>query len=57
MGHGDDRALVLAQVMLQPGHGLGVEVVGGLVEQQDVRFGEQQAGERDAPAFAAGETS
>ena len=55
VGDGDDRALVVAQVMFEPGHGLGVQVVGGLVEQQDVRLAEQEAGEGDAALFAAGE--
>jgi hypothetical protein len=49
VGDGDDRAFVVTQVVFQPGHGLGVQVVGGLVEQQDVGFGQQQAGESDAP--------
>ena len=43
VGHGDDRALVLLQVLLQPVDGLGVQVVGGLVEQQDVGLLQQQA--------------
>jgi hypothetical protein len=55
VGDGDDRALVVAQVVFQPGHGFGVQVVGGLVEQQDVGFGQQQAGERDAPPLTAGQ--
>ena len=38
MRHGDDRALVLLQVMLQPLHRFGVKVVRRLVEQQHVRF-------------------
>ena len=36
MGDGDDRARVLLEVALEPGHRLGVEVVGRLVEQQQV---------------------
>jgi len=54
VGDGDDGTLVVAQVMFEPGHGLGVEVVGGLVEQEDVGFGEQETGEGDAATFAAG---
>ena len=42
-------------MMLEPGHRFGVQVVGGLVEQQHVGLGEQQAGERHAPALAARE--
>ena len=40
MGDGDDRAGVVVQVPLEPRDALGVEVVGGLVEEQHV------AGER-----------
>ncbi len=55
VGDRDDRALVGLQVALQPGDRLGVEVVGRLVEQQQVGGREQQAGERDAALLAAGE--
>ncbi len=55
MRHGDDRAGVFLEMALQPGDGLGVEVVGRLVEQEDVRLTQQQAAEGDATAFAAGE--
>ncbi len=40
---------------LQPEAGLEVEVVGGLVEQEQVRLGEQGPGQRHAHAPAAGE--
>ena len=36
VGDGEDRARVLGQVLLQPLHALGVEMVGRLVEQQQV---------------------
>ena len=55
MGDGDDRALVLVQVALEPRDGLGVQVVGRLVEEQQVRRLEEQAAEGDAAALAAGE--
>ena len=55
MGDRDDGALVLGQVALEPGHRLGVEVVGGLVEQQQVGLAQQQPAERDAAALAAGQ--
>ncbi len=55
VGDGDDGALVVAQVMFEPCHGLGVEVVGGLVEQEDIGFGEQEPGEGDAALLPAGE--
>ena len=55
VGDRDDRALVLGEVALEPGDGLGVEVVGRLVEQQQVGRAQQQAAQRDAAALAAGE--
>ena len=42
MGDGDDRPRVLVEEALQPLHRLGVEVVGRLVEQQQVGVLEQQ---------------
>ena len=53
MRDGDDGAFVFAQVMFEPRHRFGVEVVGGFVEQENVGFTEQQAGERDAASFSA----
>ncbi len=55
MGDRDDRPLVLGQVLLEPRHRLGVEVVGGLVEQQQVRRAQEQPAQGHAPALAAGE--
>ena len=55
MGDGDDRALVALQVQLEPLHGVRVEVVRRLVQQQDVGLHQEQPRERDAAALAAGE--
>ena len=55
VGDGDDRALVLVEVTLEPGDRLGVEVVGRLVEEQEVGRLEEQAAQGDAAALAAGE--
>ena len=55
MGDGEDRARVLGQVLLEPQHALGVEVVGRLVEQQQVGLGQQQLAQRDATTLAAGQ--
>jgi hypothetical protein len=46
---------VLREVLLQPQHALGVEVVGRLVEQQQVGRLEQQLAQRDAAALATGQ--
>ena len=55
MGDGDDRAVVLAEEPFEPFHALGVEVVGRLVEEEQVRVLQQQAGEGDATLLTAGQ--
>ena len=56
-GVGDDQeaALVLLQVAAQPFDGIGIQVVGRLVEDQGVGIGEQDARQLDAAALATGE--
>ena len=55
MGDDQDRAGIIAQMAFQPMHTLGVEMVGRLVEQQQLRLVEQQPAQRHAAALAAGE--
>ncbi len=55
VGHGEHRAGVLGEVLLEPEHALRVEVVGGLVEQQQVRLLQEQLGERDTALLPTGE--
>ena len=55
VGHGQDRARVVGQVLLQPQDGLGVQVVGRLVEEQQVRLGKKQLGQGHAAALTTGE--
>ncbi len=52
---GDDHhgARVFAQMLFEPGHGFGVEMVGRLVEQQQIGLGQQQPAERHAAPLAA----
>ena len=57
VGDGDDGALVLLQVLLQPVDAFGVEVVGGLVEEQDVGLLQEQAAEGHAAALATAEVA
>lgn len=45
MRHGDHRALILLQVLLQPVDRLGVEVVGRLVQQQNIALTVQNLAE------------
>jgi len=40
-------------MLLQPLHCLGIEVVGRLVEEQDIGLLQQEARERDAPSLAS----
>ena len=55
VGDGDDGARVLVEEALQPLDRLGVEVVGRLVEQEQVGVLEQQPAERHAALLAAGQ--
>ena len=53
MGDDDDRILEALEKTLQPDDGLDVEVVGRLVEQQDVGIAEQGLGQQDPDLVAA----
>ena len=55
VGHRHHGAGKFLQELLQPLDALGIEVVGGLVEQQHVGLGQQQAAQRHAALLAAGE--
>ena len=55
MGDGDHGAGVALQKLLQPVHRFGVQVVGGLVQQQHIGLGQQQAAQGHAALFTAGE--
>ncbi len=55
VGDGDGGAAPGTQVLLQPVQGGGVEVVGGLVEQQDLRRARQQRGQPQPDLLPAGE--
>jgi hypothetical protein len=55
MADDEDRVGVAREVVVKPERALQIEVVGGLVEQQQVRLGEEHGGERDAHAPAARE--
>lgn len=55
VGDADERGAALLEVLGQPGNALDVEVVGGLVEDQEVLVGDEELGEGDPAALAAGE--
>ena len=51
----DDRSGVLLEMLLEPLHALGVEMVGGLIKEQQVGLAQQQLAKRDASLLATGE--
>ena len=53
MRHGDHGAGVDLQRPLQPGHGLGIEMVGRLVQEEQVGLGQEQPAECHPPSFTA----
>ena len=53
MGDHQHRAGIFLEVVFQPGDAFGVQMVGRLVKQQDVRLLDQQAGQRDPALFTA----
>jgi hypothetical protein len=55
VGDDEDGALVVDQVLLQPGDAFGVKVVGRFVEKQHVGLLKQELAERHAAAFPARE--
>ena len=55
VGHGDHGAFILLQMLLQPQHRFGIQVVGRFVEQQNIGLLEQQPAQRHPPLLAAGE--
>ena len=55
MGDDDECARPAVEVVLDHRQGVDVEVVGGLVEQQDVGLGQQQPENLKSPPLAAGQ--
>ena len=53
MGNQDKSVFVVQKIAFQPGDVLLVEVVGGLVEQEYIRFFQQKLGEQDFGTLAA----
>ena len=39
---GDDRTFVLLDMLFEPGNRFGIEMIGRFIEQQNVRFLQQQ---------------
>ena len=55
MGHGHHGPWIVLQGSFEPGHRFGIEVVGGLVEEQQVGARQEEAAERHPAPFTAGE--
>lgn len=55
MGDGNDRPGILLEMLFEPVDRLGIEVVGRLVEQQNVGRCQEQAAEGNPAAFTSGE--
>ena len=53
MGDHDGHALVFLQVVFQPLHAFGVEMVGRLIQQQNIGLFEEQLAQRNAALFPA----
>jgi len=53
VGHGYYGSLVLGQVVFEPMHRFGIEVVGGFIQQEDIRFLQQQAAKGNPAPFPA----
>ncbi len=57
VGHHQQRARPRCQVRRQPVDRIHVEMVGRLVEEQQLRLGQQRPGQRDPPSFSTRERS
>ena len=55
VGDEDDRSFIRVEVVLHEALGADIEVVGGLVEEEDFGLGEEELGHRDSHLPAAGE--
>ena len=56
MGDGNDGARIILEKALQPGDQFRIEVVGRLVEQQEIGPLQQETAQRHPPPLAAGES-
>ena len=54
MGHDNDAAAVAFKVCLQPGDGFHIQVVGRLIQKQDIRLGEKQLAQGNAGFLPSG---
>ncbi len=52
MGDGDDRSGIPLQMLFKPGHGLGIEMVGRLIEEQNIGLSEQEPAQCHAPSLS-----
>jgi len=55
VGHGDHRAWVVLEGPFEPGHRFGIKVVGRLIEEEQVRLGQEEPAQGHPPAFPSRE--
>ena len=53
VGDHQDRTGIFLQMVFQPGHAFGIEMVGRFVQQENIGLLDQQPGQRDPALFAA----
>ena len=53
MGDGDDCSGISLQVLLEPGHRLGIEMIRWLIQKEDVGLFQKDAAKRDTPLLSA----
>jgi hypothetical protein len=54
VAYDDDRPRPTVEQVLEYGQGLDVQVVRGLIQQEDVRLGHQQPKQLQSPPFTTG---
>ena len=55
MRYDDHRLFIIPQILFQPLCGIGVQMIGGFVQEQQIRFLEQQADESQFRLLSPGE--
>ena len=55
MADDEHRSLIIGEIGFQPGDGIHIQVVGGLVQQEKVRLGQQQPAQSGPGFLASGE--
>ena len=54
MGYDEHSSGIIEQIGFQPGDGIHIQVVGGLVQKDDIRMGKQKLSQSHTGLLAAG---